>query len=117
MPERSRITGVKSYALTAILQVPCGMTRRDATESDSSLFEPSAEARGEQDLPVNRSLGISLRPDRFGKRADVRRERAFRHSREDHMAIDDALHDGLLSHSGAGERSQDYVYLAQSIQS
>ena len=64
------------------------------TQSYSLLLQPMTQTRSEQNLPVNRTPGISLRTLRLGKRADVCRERALECSRQNHLVIDDAFHGG-----------------------
>jgi len=66
----------------------------------AALLEPYLDRpgwRGEPNLPLNRTPGIAQRRSRFGKRADVCRERAIGCSRQHHLVVDDVLHGGLLS--------------------
>jgi hypothetical protein len=55
------------------------------------------ETCSKQNLPVNPLPGLPLGASRLGKRAHVLRERAIGYSRQNHLVIDDALHDELLS--------------------
>jgi hypothetical protein len=68
----------------------------DAARSDRLLFKPSAKTRREQNLPMDRVRSVSLFTQRFGKRTDMSREWAVRRSRKNYLAIDDAIHGGLL---------------------
>src|SRR5260370_41304126 len=81
------------------------MIGADMTQSDSLLLQPMTQTCGEQNLPVNRTPGISLRTLGLGKRADVCRERALESSRQNHLVIDDALHGGK-PFSPAAERQR-----------
>src|SRR5882724_8587746 len=86
------------------------MTGADMTQSYSLLLQPMTQTRGEQNLPVNRTPGISLRTLRLGKRADVCRERALECSRQNHLVVDDALHGGTPFSPARGRQGvQDYV--------
>ena len=67
------------------------------------------ETRSKQHLAVNRTPGISLRASRLGKRVDVRCERAVECSRQNYLAIDDALHGGLLSPLHGESKGVHYV--------
>jgi hypothetical protein len=61
------------------------------------LFQPMAETRSKQHLPVNRRAGIPLCALRSGKRANVCGDRAIWCSRQNHFVVDNVLHGGLPS--------------------
>jgi hypothetical protein len=66
----------------------------DAPGDEGLLSEPSAETGGQQYLPVPRRPRVSLIPSPLRKRTNVPRQEPFQRLREDHVVIDDALHNG-----------------------
>ena len=79
MPQRRRVTRVKSLAASAASQILPRMLGADAAQLDLLLLEPSAETGGQQNPSTDRRTGIPLSDGSVCKSLQPRYQWAFRH--------------------------------------